>query len=181
MYYKVFKYVLVLLCISPFVVSCGDSIGGDSKSPVMLVISAETAAYAVGCDVYNSGNPPLDDLIKVDLRSVYKNQTKPPSTAFADIILEEYRVQYYRSDGKTDVPKPFTHACQSRVPQGGTLSLEILVVRASAKLESPLKELALGGGEGQIFFNAVVKFFGEDLAGNAVSEKIVVPVIAKDW
>ena len=58
---------------------------------------------------------------------------------------------------------------------------EIEIVRSSAKLLSPLREMAFGGGEGVIYMNALVKFYGKDLAGNAVSDEMTIPIEAKDW
>jgi hypothetical protein len=68
----------------------------------------------------------------------------------------------------------------NQIPAGGELELEFFVVPREAKLKSPLKELVFGGGEGTIQMGAVVEFYGEDLAGNAVSTSITLLVIAED-
>jgi hypothetical protein len=152
------------------------------KSPVFLVANVQDP-YLVASDVYTPGVPGnvTDDNKRVNIRSIYKNQINPPSTTFADIIIEEYRVQYFRTDGNPNVPEPFLELGSHLLPGGGSLNLEILVIRADAKLKSPLKELAFGGGEGEIMFTALVEFYGEDLAGNEVSTSVVIPITAKDY
>lgn len=174
---------IFLLCIASLVVSCGEPIGGTNKSPVMLVVTSQEDPYAVWCDVYTpsaSGGVSLTTH-NVIIKSIWKNQSNPPTTPFADILLQEQRVHFFRFDGNPNVPDPFMVLLPNNtIPAGGELNLEIVVVPKEAKLKSPLKELALGGGEGSIQMSAVVEFFGEDLAGNAVSANITLLVFAED-
>ncbi len=179
--------IITLVLLSLLTVSCGDSIGGDSKSPVILVVGdpGGEVTYGMLIDVYTPGvaSGVIDTLYEeIIIESIYKNQTEPPDTVFADVIITEYRVTYYRTDGNPNVPDPFMSHISVRVPAGGTATLENLpIMLAAAKLKSPLKELAFGGGEGEIVLNAVIQFYGEDLMGNAVSCKTVVILIASDY
>jgi hypothetical protein len=153
------------------------------KSPIFLSVEAQDI-YGISCDVYQPGSPGnvQRDQVRVNIKSIYKNQTNPPTTQFADVLLSEQRVTFYRYDGNPNVPEPFMIPLENNlVPNGGELDLEIIVIRASAKLQSPLKELAFGGGEGEIYLSALVEFFGEDLMGNAASGSITIPIWARDF
>ncbi|PIE36182.1 hypothetical protein CSA56_01105 [candidate division KSB3 bacterium] len=179
------RLIYSLLCVGVcfLLVSCGEPVGGSGQSAVFL--SAQAAdPYAVACDVYNpsvSGNVALD-VIHVIVKSVYRDPSGSTTSNFADVLLKEQRVTYTRYDGNPDVPEPFVVVLPNNpVPNGGELDLEILIVRADAKLESPLKELAFGGGEGEILLTGHVEFYGEDLAGNSAYCSIEIPIIAKDY
>ncbi len=118
----------------------------------------------------------------VDITSTYKDPTGTTATSFADVLLQEMRVSYFRHDGNPNVPEPFLYFLgNNTVPGGGTLNLEIPVVLAQAKLQSPLMELAFGGGEGEIIMAAQIEFYGEDLMGNAVYTEIVLTIQAADF
>ena len=101
-------------------------------------------------------------------------------TDFAEVVLYEYRVAYYRVDGNPNVPDPFTVQFTGRVPPGGTYDHETIVLRREAKLLPSLKNLAFGGGEGSIDLHAVIDFFGEDLLGNHVSVRYVLFIRVMD-
>jgi hypothetical protein len=172
-----------VLCILSLAISCGEPIGGSNKSPVMLVVKSQEDPYAVWCDVYSPsalGNVE-NSYHRVIIEAIWKNQGEIPTTEFADILLKEQRVHFFRFDGNPDVPDPFMILLPNNtIPAGGELNLEIVVVPREAKLKSPLKDLAFGGGEGAIQMGAVVEFFGEDLMGNKVSADITLLVFAED-
>lgn len=183
-----FRFIITLLLLSILVVSCGESVGGNGKSPVFLVVGDPGGTdnlLGIVVDVYTPTVPSGVTDTRFDefkIESIYRNQTESPTTTFADVIITEYRVTYYRVDGNPNVPDPFMMHISMRVPAGGTGTIGNLpIMLASAKLKSPLKELALGGGEGEIYFNAVVEFFGEDLMGNAVSCDTVIALLASDY
>lgn len=174
--------VIIVCCSALILTSCGDPIGDNGKSPVMLVVGTGDV-WGKQVDVYTpsvSGGV-TDEAFEVTIRSIYKNQVDPPTTVFADVLIQEYRVTYYRPDGNTNVPEPFVNPLQALVPAAGEATLNILLLRRDAKLQSPLKELAFGGGEGEIHLNAVVEFYGEDLAGNAVATDTVITIWAADY
>lgn len=177
---KYVQYGIMLSLVVLLLTSCGESIGGEGKSAVFLSADVQ-APYLVACDVYLPGTRShvADDVKNVNIRSIYKGTST--TTRFADVLLDEYRVEYFRLDGSPKVPAPFVELGQHLLAGGGTLSLQILVIRADAKLKSPLKELAFGGGEGEIMFTAHITFYGNDLAGNAVQTEVDIPVTARDY
>ena len=174
---------LLLLCFAAtMLASCENSAVGDGKSPVFLVFGSDDI-WGKTVDVYSPGvsGGVTDEVFEATITSIYKNQTDTPTTVFADVLIQEYRVTYYRADGNPNVPEPFVNQLQAPLPAGGEITLNIMLLRKGAKLKSPLKELAFGGGEGEIHMQAALEFFGEDLAGNAVSTKGVVTVWASDY
>jgi hypothetical protein len=90
-----------------------------------------------------------------------------------DIIVTQYRVDFVRPNGRNtpgiDVPFGIDGTMNVRVPINGTADASITVVRHVAKKEPPLADLVTGLGEGVITANAVMKFFGHDIAGREVS------------
>ena len=179
------KVILLAAVITAAVSACGSPAGGDGKSPVFLIAEGRDA-FGTQIDVYTPGLPGgvSDEFFDITIRSEYKNptyRTNPPSTPYADVILQEYRVTYYRVDGNPDVPEPFTMQLSGIVPAGGEFDMNLLLLRSDAKLQSPLKELAFGGGEGEIHLQALIEFFGEDLMGNHVSTNMVVIISASDF
>jgi hypothetical protein len=135
------------------------------KSPIYLTADGEDQ-WGMDVDVYDSAVPGgvTDEFFDITIQSRLKN---PELTSdFADVILQEYQVTYYRTDGNASVPAPFMMHMQMTVPAGGELTINALVLRRDAKLRTPLKELVFGGGEGYIGLNAAIEFFGEDLMGN---------------
>jgi hypothetical protein len=90
-----------------------------------------------------------------------------------DLVFYRYRVTYLRADGQNvpgvDVPFPFDGATNFSVPADGTQTTrQFMVVRPQAKLESPLSDLAFGGGQGIISTIATIEFYGRDLAGRDI-------------
>jgi hypothetical protein len=90
-----------------------------------------------------------------------------------DIIVNRYRVDYFRSNGRNtpgvDVPYGIDGTMNVRVPVDTNTTGAILVVRHEAKKEPPLSELDNGPSEGVITAQAEIKFFGQDLSGRTVS------------
>ena len=162
--------LMVLAGLMMVVVSCGDPASGPGKSAVFLVVDGGDK-WGIYSDVYNASLPgrAADSLFELTVKSERKNPDEIPLSVYSDVILEEYRITYFRTDGNPNVPAPLTIAMHSRVPVDGETNLRIVVLQRDAKLKSPLKELAFGGGEGTILLQAAITFYGEDLSGNAVT------------
>jgi hypothetical protein len=112
----------------------------------------------------------FDDNGIVELTAQSKDQSQNGST-FDSVVIERYRVTYVRADGRNvpgvDVPYPFDGGVNFTVPFDGTSAKSAFVlVRHSAKTESPLRELAQTGI--LIATIAQIDFFGHDLAGRAI-------------
>ena len=175
---RVVQYSILGLCLSAVLTSCGDPVGGVGTSPVFLsVYQTAEEDSAIEADV--------SELIavKADITvvSTYRDPSGTTATDLANVYLTQQVVTYYRSDGNTDVPDPFETTINYLVPAGGELEAEIIILRADAKVKSPLEELELGGGEGIIYLNAYVQFYGEDLAGNSISTEVTIPFSAADY
>lgn len=181
---KIVGSLLFLVSVGMVVVSCGGPVGGDSKSPVFLTVEGGDNAYGWILDVYDldTSDHVSDNKAPVIVHSHYKGEGGNPSiiTDYATVEIYEYRVTYYRVDGNPKVPEPFTIQCTVPVPPGGENNMEVLILKREAKLQSPLKELILGGGEGSIDLQAVIEFFGKDWIGNHVSAKVVLYLRVQD-
>jgi hypothetical protein len=104
------------------------------------------------------------------------------------ITLYRYRVNFRRTDGRNtpgvDVPWPFEGASTGTVTD--RLTINFVLVRVQAKLESPLTQLAGAsfngvGGAGVISTVADVTFFGRDQVGNEVTVTGSLSVNFADW
>ena len=107
------------------------------------------------------------------LRVLLKDQGNPGATSAPSNLnwlkVNRYRVVYKRADGRNtpgvDVPYPFDGAITATVTNT-PITVGLTLVRIQAKVEAPLKALAVGGAD-VISTIADVTFYGEDLAGNA--------------
>jgi len=175
--------LMALAALMMVVVSCGDPAAGPGKSAVFLVVDGGDK-WGIRSDVYDATKKGYaeDSLFELTVKSEKKDPSgNTDLSVYSDVILEEYRVTYYRVDGNPNVPAPMTIAMHSRVSVGASTDLRILLVSRSAKLKSPLKELAFGGGEGTILLQAAVTFYGKDLSGNAVTADYTIFIEAGDF
>jgi hypothetical protein len=183
MQYKTLGYGVLLLFVTILLVSCGEPVGGSSKSPVFLVASTPPDQWGAIVDVYTPGAPGgvTDEFFNITINSIYKGANPATQTEFAEVIIQEYRVTYYRIDGNPNVPDPIEFHLGASLPAGSSVTINVLFLRRDAKLKSPLKELVFGGGEGAIEMNALIEFFGEDLMGNHLSTNVVLDMTVSDY
>lgn len=132
-----------------------DEFGGTLLSDVITVVDDVAGVY--------------NDIGEVTMSLAMKDPLLEPSSTNA-ITLTRYRVRYIRSDGRNtpgvDVPFGFDGAMTLTVTGDGvTGSFEL--VRHVAKLEAPLKALAINGVI--ISTIAEITFFGRDQTGREVS------------
>jgi hypothetical protein len=111
-----------------------------------------------------------------------------PPTDNNAITVYRYRVSFRRNDGRNtpgvDVPWPFEGASTVTVTDRATVNF--VLVRVQAKLESPLMQLANStfdglGGAGMISTIADVTFFGRDQVGNEVTVAGSISVNFANW
>lgn len=104
---------------------------------------------------------------------------------YNDILITRYIVRYTRSDGKNregvDVPFAFEGSLSSLVKVDATTDVSFVLVRAVAKLEPPLVNLAVGRAEGEIEVTATIEFYGHDLMNKSVKAVGQIPVFFADW
>jgi hypothetical protein len=107
--------------------------------------------------------------------------TEPSPVNF--ITLRGYRVTFSRTDGRNtqgvDVPFAFDGALSTTIT--GSSIVNLVLVRAQAKLEAPLRALAGGGGAVAIATFADVVFYGADQAGHDVTVTARISVTFADW
>lgn len=168
------------------------------RSPAYLIIESITAVgnddeegNLLSSDVLTDGGV-LEDRALATFRLALKDIGEPgnaaaPSTNNA-ITINRYRVSYRRTDGRNtpgvDVPYPFEGAGTITVVD--TAALEFLLVRVQAKLEPPLKQLAVASGNppgGALVISTIadVTFYGRDQVGNDVSVTGSIAVNFADW
>ena len=146
----------------------------QGRAPVVVVVDRLSAGNGQGTllsDVVTK-NATFNDMARVDMSLVSKdpgaNAGSGPSELNA-VTITRYRVEYRRTDGRnaqgSDVPYAFDSALTFTIT--GSQGAEFQVVRHTAKLEAPLKALAVNNDI--ISTIAYVTFYGHDQAGNDVS------------
>ena len=156
----------------------GAASGGTNDDPIPTFLES---------DVLTNGSV-FDDIGRVTTRVGLKDPgtsespTSPTSANF--VTVTRYRVVYQRTDGRNvpgvDVPFPMDGAVTFTVVSGPQ-SAEFILVRASAKLEQPLRPLVGGGGAIIINTLAEVTFYGKDQTGAEVVATGTITVNFADW
>jgi hypothetical protein len=161
--------------------SCGD-VARTGRSPMYLIMDSLLGARGAST-VGEFGTPLSSDVItntvtfadlgQVTLRVAPKDVTSLVSpTTNNDVTVTRYHVSYHRSDGRNveglDVPFAFDGAVTGTIAAaGGTSTLTFELVRAVAKRETPLVNLA--SSQTVVTTIADVTFYGRDQAGNDVA------------
>jgi hypothetical protein len=181
---------------------CGD-VARSGRGPAQVVIDALLAAPGATPDEFvgnlasdvqtmrtqpapcTTNNPCatiFNDLGQVQMSLLLKDPGQPgfPSAASGlnSVTFTRYRVEFQRTDGRNvqgvDVPYAFDQAATFTVPASGTATASFELVRNSAKLEAPLRELV---SEARFVSTmARVTFYGRDQAGNDVVASGVISV-----
>lgn len=163
--------------------SCGDPASGGGASAVFLVVEGDDL-YGIRADVYDAGTSSRvsDTVAKLKIKAYAKDPSDNTTLSiYSDVMIDEYQITYYRTDGNPNVPAPVTIPCSIRVSTTLEAKIEAIVLTRDSKLQSPLKELAFGGGEGTIMLGAAMKFFGKDLSGNHITADYTLFVMAGDF
>lgn len=179
------------------VVACAGDGPASSRSSVALVVERigassdgmaghSTSAF-IRSDVV-SGGTVFPDVAQVTLRLVPKDPgaaVNPAAPTGANLAtVDRYRVRYVRSDGRNapgiDVPHAWDGAL-GLTASFAAQTVDLVLVRASAKLDPPLIMLREGGGD--IVINAIahVTFYGRDNGGARVEAAGAVSVEFADW
>jgi hypothetical protein len=168
----------------------------EGRSPAYLIVQrleaasgAEDDQFAdeLSSDVLTNGSV-FEDLARVTLRLGLRDigpvGTPNAPTTNNFITVNRYAVTFRRTDGRNtpgvDVPYGFEGAGTVTVT-GSDATLTFVIVRAQAKVESPLKELTRGGAVRSISTIADVTFYGRDQVGNDVSSTASISVNFSDW
>ena len=141
-----------------------------------------TFTAVLASDVLTNGSI-LEDPARASFRLAMKDPALGEPSPVNFITLRGYRVTFSRSDGRNtpgvDVPHSFDGVLAATIT--GTTSVGLVLVRAQAKLEAPLRALAGGGGAIAISTFADVLFYGADQAGHDVTVSARISVTFADW
>lgn len=156
----------------------GAARGGTEEDPIPTLLQSDVL----------TGGAVFDDIGRVTTRLALKdpgtseNPTSPTSANF--VTVTRYRVVYTRSDGRNtpgvDVPFPIDGAV-TFTTVSGIQSAEFVLVRASAKLEPPLRTLVSAGGAIVINTLAEITFYGRDQTGADVVATGTIGINFADW
>jgi len=166
--------------------ACTADYGEVNDSPVILRVNSivgSTGGTGTGggagigtvllSDVRTDEGAVFNDNATLTVESIAKNQNGPVLGPVNDVLIEQYRVRYIRTDGLdregVDVPYAFSGTVQVLVPSPGTATVPILIVRHAAKLEPPLANLNQFGGFDLVTMFAEITLFGHTTSGKAVS------------
>lgn len=144
--------------------------GGSLSSDVLTVVDGTPTVF--------------EDLARASFRLAMKDPaiTAPATTNY--ITLRGYRVTFSRADGRNtpgvDVPYAFDGAVTATVGETVT-AVSMVLVRAQAKREAPLRALVGGGGAVAISTFADIVFYGADQAGRDVTATARISVTFADW
>jgi hypothetical protein len=163
--------------------SAPTSFGGSLESDVLTAVKKNI----------NNAQVCVPTIFQDEGRATFHLQLKDPGSiadptvpsAANTITFTRYHVKFIRADGRNvqgvDVPYEFDGGMTTSVVGDNVSIAQLVVVRAQAKQEAPLKALVGGGGVVSIATIAQVTFYGTDTAGRAVSVTGNIDVIFSDW
>jgi hypothetical protein len=171
--------------------SCGDVVR-QGRSPMFLVMDTLQGSRG-GPQIGTPGSTLISDVITNVITPAPCSTDNPCPTIFGDsglasfrlvpkdvtiqpttnnqVTITRYHVAYRRTDGHNvqglDVPYAFDGAATVTVPSTGNASVGFVLVRNTAKAESPLVQLR--ENPGIVTDIADVTFYGTDQVGNDIS------------
>ena len=172
--------------------ACGTDFQREGQSSSYLVIQVLQGSRCEGTmtpvlrsDVITEGGV-CEDNGEVTMGAAMRNVANPVGPTENNVItVNRYHVAYRRSDGRNtpgvDVPFDFDGAVTFSIRPGETASIPFSLVRAQAKLESPLMALRFGGNGVVISTIADVTFYGRDQAGHETNVTGKISVNFADW
>ena len=187
---------LVIAGLAAAVACAGDG-PASSRSSVTLVVerigassdamAAHSTRTFIRSDVVIGGTV-APDAAQVTLRLVPRDPgaaagPAAPSDAYFATV-DRYRVRYARSDGLDTPGIDVPHAWDGALGLTASFAaetVEIVLVRASAKLDPPLITLREGGGDVVINATAYVTFYGRDHGGARVEAAGAIGIEFGDW
>ena len=156
--------------------------GEASSYLIVESLTSPSGASALASDVLSGGGF-FEDIARATFRVEMKNPNAAGPSAVNSITLRGYRVTFSRTDGRNvqgvDVPYAFDGAMTATVT--GSTAVSLVLVRAQAKIEAPLRALVGGGSAVAISTFADVVFYGADQAGHDVTVTARISVNFADW
>jgi len=163
--------------------SCKES--NRQSSPVDLIV---TAAQKLNRIDIKTGAANCDQSIgTVNIQALVVQNTSgtlPTNSALDNVIVNQYRVSYVRTDGGTQVPAPFTRSISINVATGGGgTSATFIGFQSDALTQAPFAALLPqnGGRDPQtgrpvVQMDLILDVFGQTLAGERVSGSTRIPL-----
>lgn len=178
--------ITAILCVLFFLLSCDNTVGDSEKSGVVLTVtrifgmdlSGQDADYLMS-DVQTGGAWLTNPVVATLEAKLKKPETLIPGTSYkTSVMIDRYTVTYTSPEGDP-VPVAFEASLSAVCEVDGSVDLDILAVRAEAKLAAPL--VALAGTTNVIWAVAEIVFFGHDLDGNTLQATGYLTVYFADW
>jgi len=183
--------ITAILCVFFFLLSCDYTVGTDDKSGVVLTVTRIVGVDALGndadylaSDVETGGIPGfggyLTDPIVITLEAKLKKpETIIPGASYkTSVMIDRYTITYTGPEGDP-VPAAFEGRLAVVCEVDASVDLEIVAVRAEAKVIPPLSDL--DGTLNVIWAVAEIRIMGHDLDGNGVEATGYITVYFADW
>jgi hypothetical protein len=151
---------------------CAPDYVTSSTAPVNLLIASINGGAVLDSDVRLSGGTICPDTVNVALAVRAKNQNEVQITVPQHVLVQQYEVRYFRSDGRAnegvDVPYRYSGPMASEVDVAlsGVTEVPVQVVRRQAKIEPPLSNIT---GAQIVSMIAEITVSGQTVAGQPVT------------
>ncbi len=159
--------------------SCTPDWAKTGNADVQFLMTAINAGIPIQSDVRDGegATPPLSivcsDFVALRLENHFINPNLTTTGFRHDFTVFRYTVQYARSDGLgtegVDVPFSISGNLAQEVTEENSVTLNLEVVRAQAKLEPPLNNLARNGGSVIITVFATVTLYARTTTGDLLN------------
>jgi hypothetical protein len=153
---------------------------GETRSAVILTIDSvtpNTGSGALAAINEDTGAVTAEsDTATITMSNRPKNSSLTDSP-WLDIILDEYQVTFYRTDGGSAVPNSLRRKITYTIDFTKSLTItSITFLSAEQKLENPLWDLAVNGYDKEtkmpvIEVNIMIEVFGHQVSGEKVYAK----------
>ncbi len=171
------KTITLVLLGALLVLTGCNAVENLSNSATRLILSA-IKGYEIGgkteTDVIKTDVLTNDSVFETNavlyLDAVMLNPNTTEVTHYNNLIVDRIDVRFSRTDGRNqplvDVPLAFSIPVTHQVTVGTTSKLNFTLIRHSAKLEPPLRDLRELGQEQILILVAHITVYSYDLAGN---------------
>jgi hypothetical protein len=180
---RVYAVVALSVVVATTFGACAPDYATSNQTDVNLIIATINGGTPLPSDVVPDAADVVD--VAVAVRSKNPNVTVPQIPLH--VLINQYSVRYFRSDGRNvegvDVPYSITGAISAEedVKTSGTSNIPIEVVRAQAKAEPPLSNLAGGGGAIVLTCFAEITLYGQNITGKTVTAKATMQIDFADY
>jgi hypothetical protein len=189
----------ILLSLSPLllvivITACSTNNDiGETKAPVYLVVHNISAGSHPFGDIISSDGIIFDDTVNVE----FQNRVKDPdvlltprltNSTYTDIVVNNYRVYFSRTDGGTVAPDGFESAMNFYVRTNSYAATNLVLIHAHQKSQPPISFLQpynLGFEPSTnytcITCRSFLEFWGETFAGEKVFAKGAIEITFADY